>query len=568
MVCKEDVLLWFKDLEGYKRIDVMFELLNMCIPFEVRFLGSCIEEIGKHSYQELRGSAIIANDIDKLTKDTTLSQGLLDEGVRHRVLIYLSLLSSSNCKCANWFYKTLLRTEWVESCVSRGNCKDENLQSELLLLFTMGLHHPAFTFDQKHFFGNMLAQVLEQRECKKHIVSKPFSNYLPGFGYNNIQKIISQNDMSSVPVKTPTICHGEPIPHQHPQGLVAHPVTTPVELMQMWGRPGFVGSGPEIAPFPPLPTSPLVSQPTSPSPSRAASPHRTYPLRPITGLQPPNQMVEVMPAYAPPVPLDPISQPNIPSFSSDFVANDEDFTQIPDEKLRDSPWLNPVMVRVDMKPPNGMRLPSSCAKVPEQYFLDQVQALNLEGENSLHCSSSSSSSNNSINQSPPDTPTTVPSVPHHGPGRGDKSRMNGVPPYGNAGPPNINVGPPVCDTTPPPHPAPALNNCSVPYTNYPPQVTLTAIPNRSVFHYTQHYRPPFSAPFNYHPPEIYSYSCPYIPVVFSSTPSQVPHRNTNCFNCGAVGHAGADCGGQTIEDITQKKAYTLEYNSPLPDTDK
>uniref|UniRef100_A0A1Y1L7R9 Uncharacterized protein n=1 Tax=Photinus pyralis TaxID=7054 RepID=A0A1Y1L7R9_PHOPY len=242
MVCKEDVLLWFKDLEGYKRLDVMYELLSMCVPFEVRFLGSCIEEIGKHSYQELRGSAIIANDIDKLTKDSTLTQGLFDEGVRHRVLIYLSLLSASNCKCANWLYKTLLRTEWVESCVLRGNVKDENLQSELLLLFTMGLYHPAFTFDQKNFFGNMLAHVIEQRECKKHLTTKPFPSYSPGMGYNHLQTIISQHDTPSVPVKTTTVCQTDRVPHpQQTQTIIPHPISGPVEVMQMWTRPGFIG---------------------------------------------------------------------------------------------------------------------------------------------------------------------------------------------------------------------------------------------------------------------------------------------------------------------------------------
>jgi hypothetical protein len=152
MVCKEDVLLWFKDLEGYRRIDVLYELLNMCIPFELRFLGSCIEEIGKHTYQELRGPAINANDLDKLSKDTSLSPGLLDENVRHRVLINLSLLSSRNYSVANWLYKNILRTDWLEDCIVKENLKDPNIQSEFLLLFVMALHHPAFTFEQKLYF--------------------------------------------------------------------------------------------------------------------------------------------------------------------------------------------------------------------------------------------------------------------------------------------------------------------------------------------------------------------------------------------------------------------------------
>lgn len=96
MVCKEDVLLWFKDLEGYERIDVLYKLLNMCIPFELRFLSSCIEDFGKHSYQELRGSAVNSNDTDRLSKDLLgyPQKNLFDESVRHRVLISVSLLSS------------------------------------------------------------------------------------------------------------------------------------------------------------------------------------------------------------------------------------------------------------------------------------------------------------------------------------------------------------------------------------------------------------------------------------------------------------------------------------------
>lgn len=190
MVCKEDVLSWFKDLECYKRIDVMFELLNMCVPFEVRFLGSCIEEIGKHSYQELRGCAIIANDVEKLSKDSSLQSSLLDEGTRHRVIIYISLLSARNCSCANWFYKNLFRTDKVEEYVLKKKCKEENVLSELLLLFTLGMHHPAFSFEQKRYFMSMLVELQEQKEGRKHIPLKP-SVYScpPGFGFPPQPKI-------------------------------------------------------------------------------------------------------------------------------------------------------------------------------------------------------------------------------------------------------------------------------------------------------------------------------------------------------------------------------------------
>lgn len=191
MVCKEDVLSWFKDLESYRRIDVMYELLNMCVPFEVRFLGTCVEEIGKHSYQELRGPAIIANDIEKLSKDTSLmQQGIQDEQLRHKMLVYLSLLSARNYQCANWMYKSVFRTDWVEDFIVKGNFKDDNVQSELLLLFTMGLHHPAFSFEQKLFLGKMLSLLMEYRENRVPIKTSVFySSHPPGISVYPTQKI-------------------------------------------------------------------------------------------------------------------------------------------------------------------------------------------------------------------------------------------------------------------------------------------------------------------------------------------------------------------------------------------
>lgn len=198
MVCKEEVLLWFKDLEGYSRIDVLYELLKMCLPFELRFVGSCLEELGKHTYQQLRGPEISANDLDKLSKDTTLQVGLMDNSVRHRVLIYLSLLSSSNYSVANWLYKNLLRTGWLEESIVKGNLNDDNLQSEFLLMFAMAQHHPAFTFEQKLYFGKILTQLVEIRENKTRTSPKP--SYPPGLGYPSIKNMVRKNISSVIPL--------------------------------------------------------------------------------------------------------------------------------------------------------------------------------------------------------------------------------------------------------------------------------------------------------------------------------------------------------------------------------
>ncbi|XP_068903366.1 uncharacterized protein [Tenebrio molitor] len=560
MVCKEDVLLWFKDLEGYRRIDVLYELLNMCIPFELRFLGSCIEEIGKHTYQELRGPAINANDLDKLSKDTSLSPGLLDENVRHRVLINLSLLSSRNYSVANWLYKNILRTDWLEDCIVKENLKDPNIQSEFLLLFVMALHHPAFTFEQKLYFNDILTRLIKLRESKKRISPKPPSfTYPPGFGFAPVKTMnTNTSEVPIVPVKTSnTIPCGDDTLYQQPPHV---PSLQPTQEFVAWNIPGYPCGAPEVPPPFPLPTvSPLVSESTSPNHSRSTSPHRTIVTLRSTPMPPPQppRPIDTIPTQ---LPIDALSSNKFPFLhpAENVKFPDEDLNSIPEDKLvLEGPWLFHVK---ELKQPNGIRFSACPTKsVPRPFVLEQFQALNIDGENSLHRSNSSSSS--SLNQTPPETPAATPhSTSSQCPVReGEKPRVNGMPPF-------VTPGLSLCDTTsPPPPPTPTFNNCSVPYTTYP---TFTAIhTTRSMFpNYSASYRPPFPHFTSYQtndnsfPP----YTPSYLPIFF---PSSFLH--SNCYNCGAMGHAGQDCTGQNIEDITQKKTYTIEFSAPpLPDADK
>lgn len=185
MVCKEEFLTWFKDLDSYKRIDMLCELINMCIPFELRFVGSYVEEMGKHSYQELRQQALAANDVDKLDKDLTLkNQTLYEENIRHRMLVNVSLLKSRNYNVANWYSKKFLRTDYVEDLIVKE--KDDLVQNELLLLYTMAARHPAFSFEQKQFYNRILVQLYELRESRFN--KSCAYRYPPGFEYPTVYR--------------------------------------------------------------------------------------------------------------------------------------------------------------------------------------------------------------------------------------------------------------------------------------------------------------------------------------------------------------------------------------------
>ncbi|KAJ8920949.1 hypothetical protein NQ315_015742 [Exocentrus adspersus] len=573
MVCKEEVLLWFKDLDGYKRIDVLYELLNMCLPFELRFIGSCIEELGKHTYQELRGPTLTANDLEKLSKDVSFNQGILDENVRHRVLVYLSLLSSRNYSVANWLYKKVLRTDHIEDYLVKEKGKDEVLHSEFLLLYTMVLHHPAFTFEQKQYFSKVLAQLIDFRE--KRVSAKHCAlGYPPGFGYPT-HKI---QDVPTVPVKAaPTLCGDAPSTFQHPPGLTHLPPPPHIDFIApMWNRPGFPYGAPEVGcrRSPPPSISPLVSQAASPSQSRSTSPHRTTmnirppappqvlqppigppPTIPLNGPPPPMDIMPV--SVQPPLPPDQLSQSSLPMYNNpDLKLAEEDLAKLSsiaeDKHLIWAQQVAPLNPEVK---PNGIRFPHFPGNFkPAPFLVEQMQALSLDGENSLH--QSNSSSNSSPNGTPPGTPSNTPAATPHGPGRGDKSRANGMPQFGGA---------PIHNTTPPP--PPVFSSSSVPY-SFPQAFTALPPNNRSMFHYTQAYRPTFTPQYQNYPTDnsFPTYTYPYMSLIISS---QYPPRTpTGCYNCGALNHMGTECPNQNIEEITQKKTYQLEYTSPLPDPEK
>lgn len=162
MVCKEDVVSWFKELESYKRIDAMCSLLNMCLPFELRFIGTYLEELGKRDFQELRGAEVRANSNADLAAD--IGGANTDHRTRRKMALYVSLLRSCNYACASTLYNVMVG---LEQSGLLGGVYGDPLE-ELLLLYTMALHHPAFTFDQHTHFGEILEKLKLEDERNRY----------------------------------------------------------------------------------------------------------------------------------------------------------------------------------------------------------------------------------------------------------------------------------------------------------------------------------------------------------------------------------------------------------------
>lgn len=162
MICKEDITVWFKGLEGDERIELMCSLLDSCLPLELRFLGTYIEYAANKHYSNLQR-------YEKTANESTFGQlkDLHDATIRRKFCIYLALLYSHNKKAATDLYKFLEHFEIQESFREKEknlsvngviSSSDDTYMNEIKLLFSMASFHPAFTFHQKQILRSKMGE--------------------------------------------------------------------------------------------------------------------------------------------------------------------------------------------------------------------------------------------------------------------------------------------------------------------------------------------------------------------------------------------------------------------------
>ncbi|GFT12939.1 zinc finger CCHC domain-containing protein 2 [Nephila pilipes] len=174
MVCKEEVYLWFQNLRGSKRIEAMCCFLNMCYPLELRFYGTCMEDMGRKDFYVFKDDEIKANDLSEVLK----IRNIHEHSTRSRLIVMLSLLNSSNTICAKELFKVLSEEIKIEILASLGVLSDFNMLEHYLLVLTLAQHHPAFTFEQQTFLTN-LSLALESYVTELCSKMKCEDSYLP-----------------------------------------------------------------------------------------------------------------------------------------------------------------------------------------------------------------------------------------------------------------------------------------------------------------------------------------------------------------------------------------------------
>ncbi|XP_045511144.1 formin-like protein 20 [Colias croceus] len=506
MVCKEDVVSWFKELESYKRIDAMCTLLNMCLPFELRFIGTYLEELGKRDFQELRGAELRANNPTDLAAD--IGGADTDSRTRRKMALYVSLLRSCNFACATTLYNAMVNLE--QSGLLKGLYGD--LLEEILLLYTMALHHPAFTFDQKSHFGDILEKLkledqrIQYQEQQEHINVAPVSSCHtqpsitpnmsvpppnmtnmgppPGIMFVKTSGVQAPSTDAVQEINSPTVITsggglpmlsdvphpppGLPIPqynigeymgqHTWPANIIVSPLNQPIEVLN-FGAPG-------------APPSPLVS---SPGDSRAASPRSRR---------------RLSRDRSPPLPTDPPIAHLAANF--DTLAVGELRHTIGEERLREISAVHHQYRSLEKL--NGVRRRAGAYCPPAR---------------------SSSDSGSSAASSPPGTPAPAPRRPA------------------------------------PSAPAPPAPGPPVPFIPYPRPYPYPTPPPA--------YRPP-PPPFANGEPPPYPAPAPYagfVPVLYAPP-------KLSCWNCGAAGHAGHECKEPSMEEMTRAGGYQLDFGGAPP----
>lgn len=163
MICEKEIYEWFKGSVSAQRIDVMCSLLRLCQPLELRFVGSCLEDLARKDYFNFREYELKSNDNSGYT--TLMNTATTAEELQTTLNIYVSLLHSTNTVCANSLFHVLeelygrLQMTFSQGLSGNAHSFSSENSADLLLLFIMAAHHPAFTFSQRKKISEILMSI-------------------------------------------------------------------------------------------------------------------------------------------------------------------------------------------------------------------------------------------------------------------------------------------------------------------------------------------------------------------------------------------------------------------------
>lgn len=151
----------------------MCGLLNLCLPLELRFLGTCVEDLASKDYAYFREAELRANSFSELSKCTSVR----DAVTRSKLVTSLALLHLYNRSCSHAIFEALSE----EMKCSKQETYDTKTLEEMLLLFTMATHHPSFSFDERSEFVKYREKLESVCASQSMAVPAPVEGYVVPF---------------------------------------------------------------------------------------------------------------------------------------------------------------------------------------------------------------------------------------------------------------------------------------------------------------------------------------------------------------------------------------------------
>ncbi|CAF1231942.1 unnamed protein product [Adineta ricciae] len=192
MLNQEQIHRYFNHLSGAKRIEFLYGLLHLCQPLELRYLGTCLEEIARKDYEYLYHAEQKTNHLPVQTPTTATNSDstnpqtdlgsddkldLTDQFTRAHTIVDIALLWAKNRPCAVRLFRRLKASEsikLVDMLLERDDL-DERTMDEILIIFCLAANHPAFNFDMRTQISQILKE-LEKRQRKMKLLQSSNNN--------------------------------------------------------------------------------------------------------------------------------------------------------------------------------------------------------------------------------------------------------------------------------------------------------------------------------------------------------------------------------------------------------
>ncbi|CAF3313337.1 unnamed protein product [Rotaria socialis] len=229
MLNQEEIHRYFNHLSGAKRIEFLYGLLHLCQPLELRYLGTCLEEIARKDYEYLyhaeqktnhlsstqtvssssTSSVSSSNEQDnqpvELSSDEKLD--LTDQFTRAHAIVDIALLWAKNRACAIRLFRRLKASEsvnLVDLLLERDDL-DERTMDEILIIFCLASNHPAFSFDMRTQMSQIFKD-LEKRQRKMKLLETTQNNVNDDdtleqstcLGYHSVSSMMHNSNTFSV----------------------------------------------------------------------------------------------------------------------------------------------------------------------------------------------------------------------------------------------------------------------------------------------------------------------------------------------------------------------------------